>query len=84
GIRASLNQKVRDNKINTDNNHITSLTNQTRTNSTLVNKNTIGFGLGSADGEATGLTIAAGATLSYEKVVGASLFWLRFIVNGTA
>ncbi|HGN8867366.1 TPA: hypothetical protein ACK1Z8_006150, partial [Klebsiella michiganensis] len=83
GIRAALNQKVRDNKINTDNNHITSLTNQTRTNSTLVNKNTIGFGLGSADGEATGLAIAAGATLSYEKVVGASLFWLRFIVNGT-
>lgn len=84
GIRAALNQKVRDNKINTDNNHITSLTNQTRTNSTLVNKNTTGFGLGSADGEATGLTIAAGATLSYEKVMGASLFWLRFIVNGTA
>ncbi|MXR88537.1 hypothetical protein [Klebsiella pneumoniae] len=84
GIRAALNQKVRDNKINLDNNHITSLTNQTRTNSTLVNKNTTGFGLGSADGEATGLTIAAGATLSYEKVMGASLFWLRFIVNGTA
>lgn len=84
GIRAALNQKVRDNKINTDNNHITSLTNQTRTNSTLVNKNTTGFGLGSADGEVTGLTIAAGATLSYGKVMGASLFWLRFIVNGTA
>ncbi len=82
GIRGAVNQKVRDNKTDISNNHIGSLTNQTRTNSTLVNKNTTGFGLGSVDGEITGLTLASGATMSYDKVAGASLFWLRFIVNG--
>ncbi|MEG8810560.1 phage tail fiber protein, partial [Klebsiella variicola] len=45
GIRAGVNQKVRDNKIDVGNNHIGSLTNQSRSNSTLVIDNTTGFGL---------------------------------------
>lgn len=79
GIRGALNQKIRDNKIDPSNSNVGSLTNQTRTNTTVVNKNSVGFGLGSVDGEVTGLTIGTNASLEWTKIYGASLVWLRVI-----
>ncbi|BAS34603.1 putative uncharacterized protein [Klebsiella pneumoniae] len=82
GIRASLNQKVRDNKINTDNNHIGSLTNQSRSNSTLVIDNTTGFGLGTVNQSAP--VMAAGATQELTIVGGCTDLHIRVISGTTA
>jgi hypothetical protein len=72
GIRAAVNQKLRDNKINLDNNHIGSLTNQSRSNSTLVIDNTTGFGLGTVNQSAP--VLAAGATQELAIVGDARTF----------
>lgn len=82
GIRASLNQKVRDNKINLDNNHIGSLTNQARSNSTLVIDNTTGFGLGTVNQSAP--VMAAGATQELTIVGGCTDLHIRVISGTTA
>ncbi|MDI0464358.1 phage tail fiber protein [Klebsiella variicola] len=82
GIRASLNQKVRDNKINLDNNHIGSLTNQSRSNSTLVIDNTTGFGLGTVNQSAP--VLAAGATQELTIVGGCTDLHIRVISGTTA
>lgn len=82
GIRASLNQKIRDNKINQDNNHITSLTNQARSNSTLVIDNTTGFGLGTVNQAAP--VIASGTTQELVIVGGCTDLHIRVISGTTA
>ncbi|PXM30403.1 hypothetical protein DMT39_29705, partial [Klebsiella variicola] len=82
GIRAAVNQKVRDNKINQDNNHITSLTNQSRSNSTLVIDNTTGFGLGTVNQSAP--VLAAGATQELTIVGGCTDLHIRVISGTTA
>ncbi|HDU6184678.1 TPA: hypothetical protein RFX24_003101 [Klebsiella variicola] len=81
GIRAALNQKFRDNKINLDNNHITSLTNQSRSNSTLVIDNTTGFGLGTVNQSAP--VLAAGATQELTIVGGCTDLSIR-VISGTS
>ncbi|HEI9862465.1 hypothetical protein [Klebsiella pneumoniae] len=82
GIRAAINQKVRDNKINLDNNHIGSLTNQSRSNSTLVIDNTTGFGLGTVNQSAP--VLAAGATQELTIVGGCTDLHIRVISGTTA
>ncbi|HGK3808305.1 hypothetical protein ACR70T_16975 [Klebsiella pneumoniae] len=82
GIRSAVNQKVRDNKINLDNNHIGSLTNQSRSNSTLVIDNTTGFGLGTVNQSAP--VIAAGATQELTIVGGCTDLHIRVISGTTA
>lgn len=82
GIRAAVNQKLRDNKINTDNNHIGSLTNQSRSNSTLVIDNTTGFGIGTVNQSAP--VIAAGATQELTIVGGCTDLLIRVISGTTA
>ncbi|HBY8797020.1 TPA: hypothetical protein MJE90_001837 [Klebsiella pneumoniae] len=82
GIRSAVNQKVRDNKINLDNNHIWSLTNQSRSNSTLVIDNTTGFGLGTVNQSAP--VIAAGATQELTIVGGCTDLHIRVISGTTA
>lgn len=82
GIRAAINQKVRDNKINMDNNHIGSLTNQSRSNSTLVIDNTTGFGLGTVNQSAP--VLAAGATQELTIVGGCTDLHIRVISGTTA
>ncbi|WP_219719279.1 hypothetical protein [Klebsiella variicola] len=82
GIRSAVNQKVRDNKINLDNNHIGSLTNQSRSNSTLVTDNTTGFGLGTVNQSAP--VIAAGATQELTIVGGCTDLHIRVISGTTA
>lgn len=82
GIRAAINQKVRDNKINLDNNHIGSLTNQARSNSTLVIDNTTGFGLGTVNQSAP--VMAAGATQELTIVGGCTDLHIRVISGTTA
>ncbi|BBV61197.1 hypothetical protein [Klebsiella quasipneumoniae] len=82
GIRAALNQKFRDNKINLDNNHITSLTNQARSNSTLVIDNTTGFGLGTVNQAAP--VIASGTTQELVIVGGCTDLHIRVISGTTA
>ncbi|MDV0911273.1 hypothetical protein [Klebsiella variicola] len=82
GIRSAVNQKVRDNKINLDNNHIGSLTNQSRSNSTLVIDNTAGFGLGTVNQSAP--VIAAGATQELTIVGGCTDLHIRVISGTTA
>ncbi|HCU2190190.1 TPA: hypothetical protein OUI54_002040 [Klebsiella variicola] len=82
GIRSAVNQKVRDNKINLDNNHIGSLTNQSRSNSTLVIDNTTGFGLGTVNQSAP--VMAAGATQELTIVGGCTDLHIRVISGTTA
>ncbi|EPR8404195.1 hypothetical protein RE003_004420 [Klebsiella variicola] len=82
GIRAAVNQKLRDNKINTDNNHIGSLTNQSRSNSTLVIDNTTGFGIGTVNQSAP--VLAAGATQELTIVGGCTDLLIRVISGTTA
>ncbi|HHS9697007.1 TPA: phage tail fiber protein [Klebsiella pneumoniae] len=82
GIRGALNQKIRDNKINQDNNHITSLTNQSRSNSTLVIDNTTGFGLGTVNQAAP--VIASGTTQELVIVGGCTDLHIRVISGTTA
>ncbi|EMG4012930.1 hypothetical protein ACVB2U_002204 [Klebsiella pneumoniae] len=82
GIRGALNQKIRDNKINQDNNHITSLTNQARSNSTLVIDNTTGFGLGTVNQAAP--VIASGTTQELVIVGGCTDLHIRVISGTTA
>ncbi|MDI0465091.1 hypothetical protein AB8R05_18885 [Klebsiella variicola] len=82
GIRAAVNQKLRDNKINLDNNHIGSLTNQSRSNSTLVIDNTTGFGLGTVNQSAP--VLAAGATQELAIVGGCTDLSIRVISGASA
>ena len=82
GIRAAVNQKVRDNKINAGNNHITSLTNQSRSNSTMVIDNTTGFGIGTVNQSVT--VLAAGATQELVIVGGCTDLHIRVISGTTA
>ncbi|WP_207789003.1 hypothetical protein [Klebsiella variicola] len=82
GIRAAVNQKVRDNKINAGNNHITSLTNQSRSNSTLVIDNTTGFGIGTVNQSVP--VLAAGATQELVIVGGCTDLHIRVISGTTA
>ncbi|MGX7610378.1 hypothetical protein [Klebsiella pneumoniae] len=82
GIRSAVNQKVRDNKINLDNNHIGSLTNQSRSNSTLVIDNTTGFGIGTVNQSAP--VLAAGATQELTIVGGCTDLLIRVISGTTA
>ncbi|WP_446911757.1 hypothetical protein [Klebsiella pneumoniae] len=81
GIRGALNQKIRDNKINQDNNHVTSLTNQARSNSTLVADNTTGFGIGTVNQSVT--AIATGVTQALVVVGGCTDLHIR-VISGSA
>lgn len=82
GIRAAVNQKVRDNKINAGNNHITSLTNQSRSNSTMVIDNTTGFGIGTVNQSVP--VLAAGTTQELVIVGGCTDLHIRVISGTTA
>lgn len=77
---ASNTNSIRDNRINIANNFISALSNLASNNYTFTNKNTRGLGIGEVDSEI--VTVAAGATVTRDKVGGCTEIRFRVIPSG--